>query len=149
MGEDWKFRPSNVKSAKIWGGEIELIFHPLPVLSIPINYSYIYPRDEDTGEPIAAKPKQILNVGLEYATPFGLKASLRGRYVEYWLNQTSKLNRDYFVLDAQVGYEFKVYKKFKGEAFLALNNAFNRQYQIVEGYPMPPQAWSGGISFTF
>ncbi|MGB9697968.1 MAG: TonB-dependent receptor plug domain-containing protein [Thermodesulfobacteriota bacterium] len=149
MGEDWKFRPNNVKSAKIWGGEIELIFYPLPGISIPINYSYIYPRDEDTGEPIAAKPKQILNVGLEYATSFGLKTSLRGRYVEYWLNQTSKLNRDYFVLDAQIAYEFKIYNKFKGEAFLALNNAFNRQYQIVEGYPMPPQAFSGGISLSF
>ncbi len=149
MGEDWKFRPSNVKSAKIWGGEVELTFYPRAGLSIPISYSYIYPRDEETGEPIAAKPKQILNIGLEYTSAFGLKTSLRGRYVEYWLNQTSKLNRDYFVLDAQVAYEFKIYKKFKGEAFLALNNVLNRQYQIVEGYPMPPQALSGGLSFAF
>lgn len=149
LGEDWKFRPNNVKSAKIWGGELELIFYPLPGLSIPINYSYIYPRDEETGEPIAAKPKQILNMGVEYTNSFGLKTSLRGRYVEYWLNQTSKLNRDYFVLDMQVAYEFKISEKFKGEAFLALSNALNRQYQIVEGYPMPPQAFSGGISFTF
>lgn len=149
MGEDWKFRPANVKSARIWGGEADLIFYPLPGLALPMNYTYIYPRDEETGEPIAAKPKQILNIGLEYTTSIGLKTSLRGRYVEYWLNQTSKLNRDYFVLDVQIRYEFKIYKKFKGEAFLALNNALNRQYQIVEGYPMPPQAFSGGISFSF
>lgn len=149
MGEDWKWRPNNVKSAKIWGGEAELIFYPLPGVSIPINYSYVYPRDEETGEAIASKPKQILNVGVEYATTFGLKASLRGRYVEYWLNQTSKLNRDYFILDAQVSYEFKLSKNLKGEAFLSLNNALNREYEIVEGYPMPPQALSGGISFIF
>ncbi|MGQ9695334.1 MAG: TonB-dependent receptor plug domain-containing protein [Thermodesulfobacteriota bacterium] len=149
LGEDWKFRPNNVRSAKIWGGELELIFYPLPGLSIPVNYSYIYPRDEETGEPISAKPKQILNIGLEYTTSIGLKISLHGRYGEYWLNQTSKLNRDYFILDAQIRYEFKIYKQFKGEVFLALNNALNRQYQIVEGYPMPPQAFSGGISFAF
>lgn len=149
LGEDWKFRPHNVKSARIWGGEVDLIFYPFPGLIIPINYTYLYPRDEETGEPIAAKPKQILNISVEYTTSFGLKTSLRGRYVEYWLNQTTKLNRDYFVLDAQIGYEFKVYNKFKGEAFLALHNALNRQYQIIEGYPMPPQSLSGGVSFTF
>jgi len=149
MGSDGKYRPSNVKTAKIWGAEAELVFYPVRGLAIPLNYTYLYPRDEETGEPIALKPKQILNLGIEYKASFGLKTTLKGRYVEYYLDQTSKLNRDYFILDLQAGYEFKVYQKMKGEAFLSLNNALNREYQTVEGYPMPPQSLSGGVSFIF
>jgi outer membrane cobalamin receptor len=86
---------------------------------------------------------------VEYVTPFGLKSSLKGRYVQYYVNNTSTLNREYFVVDARVGYEFKVYQKLKGEGFLSLTNAFKRDYQINEGFPMPPRSLNGGVSFAF
>jgi hypothetical protein len=63
---------------------------------------------------------------VEYVTPFGLKANLKGRYVEYWVNSTSTLERDYFVVDARVAYEFKIYQEFKGEGFVSLTNALDR-----------------------
>jgi hypothetical protein len=53
------------------------------------------------------------------------------------------------VVDARLAYEFKIYQKFKGEGFVSLTNAFDRSYQINEGYPMPPQSLNGGISFGF
>jgi outer membrane cobalamin receptor len=148
-GTDFVWRPTNVQTAHIWGGEVELVFYPWKGLAIPLNYSYLYPRDESTGEPITNKPKHIVNVGVEYVTPFGLKSSLKGRYVQYYVNNTSTLNREYFVVDARVGYEFKVYQKLKGEGFLSLTNAFKRDYQINEGFPMPPRSLNGGVSFAF
>jgi hypothetical protein len=69
--------------------------------------------------------------------------------VQYYVNSTSTLNRDYFVVDARLAYEFKVYQKFKGEGFVSLTNAFDRHYQINEGYPMPPSSLNGGVSFAF
>jgi hypothetical protein len=63
---------------------------------------------------------------VEYVTPFGLKANLKGRYVEYWVNSTSTLKRDYFVVDTRVAYEFKIYQEFKGEGFVSLTNALDR-----------------------
>jgi len=149
MGSDFKFRPSNVKTAKIWGAETEIVFHPARGWAIPLNYSFLYPRDESTGDPIAFKPKHMFNAGVEYAAPFGLKATVKGRYVQYYLNQTTKFNRDYFIVDARLGYGFKIYQHFKGETFLSLNNAFNKEYQTVEGYPMPPRALYGGVSIAF
>jgi outer membrane cobalamin receptor len=143
------WRPTNVQTAHIWGAETELVFSPWKGLSIPLNYSYLYPRDQSTGEPITNKPKHIVNAGVEYATSFGLKASLKGRYVQYYVNNISTLNRDYFVADARLGYEFTVYQKFKGEGFLSLTNAFNQEYQINEGYPMPPRSLTGGASLFF
>jgi outer membrane cobalamin receptor len=148
-GTDFVWRPTNVQTAHIWGGETELVFYPWKGLAIPLNYSYLYPRDESTGEPITNKPKHIVNAGVEYVTPFGLKSSLKGRYVQYYVNNTSTLNREYFVVDARLGYEFKVYQKFKGEGFVSLTNALNRDYQINEGYSMPPQSVNGGVSFSF
>ena len=148
-GTDFVWRPTNVQTAHIWGGETELIFYPWKGLTIPLNYSYLDPRDESTGEPITNKPKHIINAGVDYVTPFGLKSSLKGRYVQYYVNNTSTLNRDYFVLDARLAYEFKIYQKFKGEGFVSLTNALNRDYQINEGYPMPPQSLNGGVSIAF
>ena len=148
-GADFVWRPSNVQTAHIWGGEAELIFFPLKGLSIPLNYSYLYPRDQSTGDPITNKPRHIVDAGIEYVAPFGLKSSLRARYVQYYVNNTSTLNRDYFVVDVRIGYEFKVYQKLKGEGFVSLTNALNRDYQINEGFPMPPQSLNGGLSFAF
>ena len=148
-GTDFVWRPSNVQTAHIWGGEAEAVLYPWKGLAIPMNYSYLYPRDESTGEPIINKPKHILNIGVEYITRFGLKSSLMGRYVQYYVDSTTTLNRDYFVVDARLGYEFKVYRMFKGEGFVSLTNAFNRNYQINEGYPMPPRALNGGLWFAF
>ncbi len=148
-GTDFVWRPTNVQTAHIWGGETELIFYPWKGLAIPLNYSYLDPRDESTGEPITNKPKHIINAGVDYVTPFGLKSSLKGRYVQYYVNNTSTLNRDYFVLDARLGYEFKIYQKFKGEGFVSLTNILNRDYQINEGFPMPPQSLNGGVSIAF
>jgi vitamin B12 transporter len=148
-GPDFVYRPSNVQTAHIWGVEAEFVFHPIRGLSIPLNYSYLYPQDASTGEPIMNKPKHIINAGVEYVTPCGLKANLKGRYVRYYINDTSTLNRDYFVVDARLAYEFKVYQKFKGEGFISLTNAFDRAYQVNEGYPMPPQSLNGGVSFAF
>jgi len=149
MGADGKFRPSNVSQAEIWGAEGELVFYPFKGLAIPLGYSFLYPRDETTGDPIPFKPKHMGNFGVEYTAPFGLKTNLKGRYVQYYLNQTTKFNRDYFILDLWVGYEFKVYGRLKSEVFLSLNNALNKEYQTVEGYPMPPRALHGGLSLLF
>jgi outer membrane cobalamin receptor len=53
------------------------------------------------------------------------------------------------VADAKMSYELKVYQNLKGEAFLSLSNVLNRDYQINEGYPMPPRSLNGGVSFAF
>jgi outer membrane cobalamin receptor len=148
-GTDFVWRPTNVQTAHIWGGETELVFYPWKGLAIPLNYSYLYPRDESTGEPITNKPRHIVNAGVEYVTPFGLKSSLKGRYVQYYVNNTSTLNREYFVVDARVAYEFRVYQKLGGEAFVSMTNALDRDYQINEGYPMAPRSVNGGVSFAF
>jgi outer membrane receptor protein involved in Fe transport len=91
----------------------------------------------------------MINIGVDYKSSFGLKGSLKGRYVQFYLSQGSALNQDYFVLDARVGYEFKVWQYASGEAFLSLTNALNEEYQTVEGYPMPPRSLNGGISLFF
>ena len=148
-GSDGVWRPTNIQSAKIWGAEAEAVLYIAKGLSIPLNYSYLYPRDEATGNPIPDKAKQMFNAGIEYSTPFGLRANLTGRYVQFYRSQTSTLNADYFVADVRVAYERRVYKKVEGEAFLSLTNAFNRDYQTKEGFPMPPRSLNGGVSFAF
>ena len=149
IGSDFKFRPNNIKTAEIWGVETEMVFYPCKGLAIPLNYTYLDPRDTSTGEYIIFKPKHMVNAALEYIAPFGLKTSLQGRYVQFYVNETTTLNRDYFVMDVKVAYEWKMYQSLKGEAFLSLTNVLDRDYQINDGYPMPPRSLSGGLSFAF
>jgi outer membrane cobalamin receptor len=148
-GPDFVFRPSNIDSAQIWGVEAEVALHPAKGWSFPLNYSFLYPRDKKTGDPIPFRPKHMVNAGVEYVSPMGLKANLKGRYVRYYVTQTSTLNKDYFVLDGRVGYEFTVYRLYRGEVFLNLANAFDAEYEVVEGYPMPPRSLSAGVTFSF
>ena len=148
-GPDFVFRPSNIDSAQIWGVEAEVALHPAKGWSFPLNYSFLYPRDKKTEDPIPFRPKHMVNAGVEYVSPMGLKANLKGRYVRYYVTQTSTLNKDYFVLDGRVGYEFTVYRLYRGEVFLNLANAFDAEYEVVEGYPMPPRSLSAGVTFSF
>jgi vitamin B12 transporter len=148
-GPDFVFRPSNIDAAEIWGAEAEAVFQPLPGWSFPFNYSYLYPRDKRTGDPIPFRPKHMVNAGVEYVSPAGLKAHLKGRYVRSYVRETSAFNKDYFVLDGRVAYEFAVYGTTRGEAYLNLANAFDRKYEVVEGYPMPLRSLSAGVKFGF
>ncbi len=149
-GADYIWRPSNIQSADIFGGEAELTFFISKNLSIPVNYSYLYPRDEGTGRPIPSKPEHIINAAIEYLTPWGIKTNLKARYVQFYIDETTPtLNRDYLVLDAWVGYGFKVYKTLNGEVFLSLANILNRDYALTEGFPMPPRSLTSGVWFAF
>jgi vitamin B12 transporter len=143
------WRPSNISDAKIWGAEAQVVFYPAKGWAIPLNYSHLYPRDESTGGPIPNRPKHIVNTGVEYRSPFGLKGTLKGRYVRFYTSQGSTLNQDYFVLDARGGYEFKIWQYLSGEAYISLTNALDKEYQTLEGYPMAPRALSGGINLFF
>jgi outer membrane receptor protein involved in Fe transport len=91
----------------------------------------------------------MVNAGIDYKSPFGIKGSLKGRYIRLYTSQGSTLNQDYFVLDGRVGYEFKVWQYLSGEAYLSLTNALDKEYQTVEGYPMPPRSLNGGVSIAF
>jgi vitamin B12 transporter len=143
------WRPSNISDAKIWGAEAEFVLYPAKGWAIPLNYSYVYPRDESTGDPIPNRPKHTVNAGIDYRSPFGFKGGLKGRYVRFYTSQGSTLNQDYFVLDARVGYEFKVWQYLSGEAYLSLANALDKEYQTLEGYPMPPRSLNGGVNIFF
>jgi outer membrane receptor protein involved in Fe transport len=141
--------PATSPTQRSGGAEAEFVLYPAKGWAIPLNYSYLYPRDESTGDPIPNKPKHMINVGVDYKSSFGLKGSLKGRYVRFYVGQGSTLNQDYFILDARVGYEFKVRQYASGEAYLSLTNALGKEYQTVEGYPMPPRSLSGGVSLFF
>lgn len=146
---DGKWRPNNVQVATFWGTEVELTLQPLEGLTVPVTYTYLYPRDEVLGNPITNKPKHMVNLGIEYATPFRLTSSLQVRYVQFHLDHTSKLNREYLVVDARVAYGFEVDQDLQGEAFINLTNALDREYQITPRYPMPPRSVNGGVSLSF
>jgi outer membrane cobalamin receptor len=36
-----------------------------------------------------------------------------------------------------------------GEFFVSINNIFNRNYEVVPGYPMPPREFFTGITAQF
>ena len=52
-----------------------MTLYPAKNLAIPVNYSFVYPRDEGMGGPIPFRPKHIVNAGVDYTTSLGLKGA--------------------------------------------------------------------------
>jgi len=55
----------------------------------------------------------------------------------------------YTVVDAKLAQKFGRRADAKGEIYFAMTNIFDRKYEAVMGYPMPPKEIRGGITIPF
>jgi outer membrane cobalamin receptor len=53
------------------------------------------------------------------------------------------------VVDAKILQPVTLGEKMMCDVFFGVKNLFNRQYQVIAGYPMPPEELYGGVSVRF
>jgi outer membrane cobalamin receptor len=137
----------NIGRAHIRGLEAEAAYRIAPFLSLSVNYTYINPVDSTTGQKIYYTiPRQQLKGGLTVFPDRNLSLTLEGRAVENYVKPGEPAWR-YSVYDAKVAE--KLVKWPGAEVFFAMTNIFDRKYETVKGYPMPPKEIRGGLSFSF
>ncbi len=146
------YMPANVGRARISGTETELHFVASQSVSGNISYTLMFPVDETTGERLFSDvshiPAQQLGGVLQIALDSQTALSLDGRSVRNYVHPEDP-KWDYYTLDGKITDTIVARKDLKTEVFIGMKNIFNRRYETVKGYPMPPQTLYGGMTASF
>jgi outer membrane cobalamin receptor len=144
---DWLVFPmqvNNIGRARFRGYEAEAGYDLAEVLSASINYTYTNPVDETTGAKIYTTPRSEAKGILTFFLDKTVYMTLQGRAAQYYAAPGGSKSR-YEVMDAKIAE--KLWKS--GEFFILVKNVFDRKYEVVNGYPMPPQEFFGGVTAHF
>lgn len=140
-GSDGVWRPSNVDTAKLEGGEAELKKSFTPLFSGFINYTYLKAVDTATNKELIYKPNNKANLGFRFDED-RLKAYVTLKYIDKQF--TDSANTDilpsYTIVDA--GME-------RAPLTLKINNLFNENYQESKDYPMPGRTFTLGAVYNY
>jgi outer membrane cobalamin receptor len=152
---NWNFMvfpmtPENIGKADIKGLEAEAAFRLSNVMSLGANYTYIKAIDDITGDKIYSTlyPKNQIKGHLDIALDTDVHLFTEARMVENYVPAGSPAWR-YTVVDAKLAQKFGRRADAKGEIYFAVTNIFDRKYEVVQGYPMPPKEIRGGITIPF
>jgi outer membrane cobalamin receptor len=147
---NWSVFPmivENIGRARIRGTESEISYRLAEFAAITLNYTYTNPVDELTGEKIYhTLPQKQTKAVLALFPGKSVYCTVEGRSIENYVRQGEQPWR-YSVMDAKIGH--KIGKESNSEIFFAMNNVFDRSYEAVPGYPMPPREIRGGASVSF
>lgn len=119
------------------GGEVAFQVSAPLGFDLDLSYGYL-----DPGEMTRAHPGHQLAGGLRYQNG-PVRARLGAEYVGRHYGADGALDRldDYLVVDGRVTIELLEHYSL----YLAIDNLFDREYEIMSGYPMPSRALSVGI----
>jgi outer membrane cobalamin receptor len=147
---NWNVFPmqvENIGKARIRGLEAEAVYRVASVLALSANYTYLNPVDEITGQKIYYTiPRKQLKGALMVFPEKNVYLTIEGRAVENYVKPGEPEWR-YSVYDAKVAE--KINKRSGAEVFFAMTNIFDRKYEAVQGYPMPPKEIRGGVTLSF
>jgi len=142
--------PENIGKADIKGVEAEAAFRLSNTLGLGANYIYLKAIDDTTGDKIYSTlyPKNQAKGYLDIAIDTDVHLFTEVRSVENYVPAGAPAWR-YTVVDAKIAQKFGKRTDARGEIYFAMTNIFDRKYEVVQGYPMPPKEIRGGITIPF
>jgi outer membrane cobalamin receptor len=147
---NWNVFPmqvENIGKVRIRGIEAEAAYVVASIVALSVNYTYMNPVDELTGQKIYYTiPKEQMKGILTVFPEKNVYLTFEGRAVENYVKPGEPAWR-YSVYDAKIAE--KIGRGAGGEVYFAVTNIFDRKYDVVQGYPMPPKEIRGGVSFSF
>jgi outer membrane cobalamin receptor len=152
---NFKFSPTNIGRARISGVEAEAKFALSQTFTWMVNYLHMFPVDEETGNRLFSANSHIpdMQIGTTILAALDQKTviSLDGRWVKNYVDftQAGAEKWEYYTVDGKITEVLSVQKGLKTEIFIGMKNMFNRKYEVVQGYPMPPQELYGGLTAQF
>ena len=137
----------NIARARAQGVEAELTLRPISELTLTANYSYIHAENRAVGaifgKDLARRPRQTVNVSLDYKLPFGLSLGGTVSHVSDSFDDAGNTVRlDGYVLagvraEMPIGEHFAIYGR--------VDNLFDERYQTVATYGTLGRAAYGGV----
>lgn len=144
-----QYRPENIDRVTVTGVEAEAVLRFSAVSSFGVNYAYLDPVDETTGERIYyAMPRDQVKGTLTMRVDQDVFITVEGRSVR---NRVPPGDPEwkYSVVDAKISQEIGRKTGPKGELYFAMTNLFDRKFEHSRGYPMPPKEIRGGVTLLF
>ncbi|HSI16730.1 MAG TPA: TonB-dependent receptor [Sphingomonas sp.] len=141
------FAYRNIARTRAQGVEAELTLRPIDDLTFTANYSYIQAENRvagaNFGKDLARRPRQTVNVSLDYKLPFGLSLGGTISHVgDSFDNAANTVRLDGYVLagvraEMPIGEHFAIYGR--------VDNLFDERYQTVATYGTLGRAAYGGV----
>ena len=144
------YTAQNINDAFLQGLETELSVQFTEEISGALNYTLLDSQDTSgkyDGETLTYRPKNKVGGRLGYKTKWGLNLSVNADYTAsvYTDRANTKELGGFMTLGA-----YAAQTVFKGvEIFARGDNILNKQYQMVDGYPMPGASVMGGVKAMF
>jgi outer membrane cobalamin receptor len=144
------YSPINIGKARITGSETEVKLVPFEQLTWAVNYTYTKAVDEATGIYVYNIPAEQVKSYVNLTLPTKTNIYIEGRYVRNYSQPVlPNPTRHYTVADAKILQPVKLGEKLECDVFFGIKNMFNRQYQVLAGYPAAPEEVYGGVSVRF
>jgi outer membrane receptor protein involved in Fe transport len=144
--------PVNIGRARITGVEAETKLALSGKFSWLVTYTHLFPVNEVTGERIFSDVSRIpdMQIGSTLMGALDEKTviSLAYRRVKNYVRPGDE-KWDYYTVDGKITDTVVSRKDLKTDIFIGMKNLFNRKYETVKNYPMPPAELYGGITARF
>jgi iron complex outermembrane receptor protein len=137
----------NTGEAVFKGIDLSLVFQPVTALKIYAAYSYIQRKNLSNPEILFTDvPGNKLFGSVEYTISKKALINLFGEYNSDRINASdgTRVSKGYFVMNGQTSISFSHY--FTAE--FGVNNVFDRNYTIEEGYPEIGRNFYGALYFN-
>jgi iron complex outermembrane recepter protein len=129
------------------GVDLSFVFQPVRVLNLYASYSYIQRKNISNPDILFTDvPNHKLFVSAEYTIVKKMFVNLSGEYDSDRNNASdgTRVSPGYYVMNGQVSYHFSYY--FTAE--IGVNNIFDRNYTIQEGYPEAGRNFYAALYFN-
>jgi iron complex outermembrane recepter protein len=124
----------NTGKSEFKGIDLSVAYQPVPVLNFYAAYSYIDRRNLSNPDILFIDvPGNKLFISAEYTIARRYSINLFSEYASgrYNASDGTRVSPAYFVMNGQISYRFKWFVT----AEAGMNNIFDRNYTIQEGYP--------------
>lgn len=144
------YKAENVNDAFLQGLETELNAQLTREITGALNYTLLGAQDTSgqyDGETLTYRPKNKVGGRLGYQSKWGLKLSVNADYTDsvYTDRANTKELGGFMTMGA-----YAAQTLCKGvEIYVRGDNILDKQYQLVNGYPMPGASVMGGVKATF
>jgi len=146
--EDSTGRYTNIGSVTRKGVDTGIKLRPNDLWQIKGSHTYLEAKDEDTGKYVTNSPKHRLNLDVQYKPIDRVSLGLHAKYISKRFldtDNTKTLRGHYLRFDFRGDYSLKERIRF----FFKIENIFNKDYDVTDGYPCIPRTWTAGMNYEF
>lgn len=143
------FIAANIDRATVHGAELSAGATFGTAWQLDAAYTHLQTRDEETGQPLYRRPRNLASVTLSYATDaWTLSGNVNAagrRFETDFETFTDRYNSGYLKVDAAGSYRLHASLLLTAR----VENVFDREYAEALAFPAPGRAFHGGLQFEF